>query len=47
LRTLEEIASWISMTSAEQRRLVAVLEERRKHRMTQPEPDPARPAQPR
>jgi predicted Fe-S protein YdhL (DUF1289 family) len=47
LRTLEEIASWIRMTSAEQWRLLAVLEERRKRRMAQPEPGPNEPAQPR
>jgi hypothetical protein len=38
LRTLAEIASWTAMTSAEQWRLLAVLEERRKRRLPQPEP---------
>jgi predicted Fe-S protein YdhL (DUF1289 family) len=39
LRTLAEIASWTAMTSAEQWRLLAVLEERRKRHLMQPEPD--------
>jgi hypothetical protein len=38
LRTLAEIASWTAMTSAEQWRLLAVLEERRTRRLPQPEP---------
>jgi predicted Fe-S protein YdhL (DUF1289 family) len=38
LRTLAEIASWTAMTSAEQWQLLAVLEERRKRRLPQPEP---------
>jgi uncharacterized protein len=46
LRTLDEIASWTSMTSAEQWQLLAVLEERRKARLLQPEPG-FKPAQPR
>jgi uncharacterized protein len=44
LRTVAEIASWISMTSAEQWQLIAVLEERRKRRMAQPGPDAIEPA---
>jgi predicted Fe-S protein YdhL (DUF1289 family) len=47
LRTVAEIASWISMTSAEQLQLLAVLEERRKRRVLQPEPGSPEPPQPR
>ena len=47
LRTVAEIASWISMTSAEQLQLLAVLEERRKRRVPQPEPGSPEPPQPR
>jgi predicted Fe-S protein YdhL (DUF1289 family) len=46
LRTLDEIASWTALTSAEQWQLLADLEERRKARMPQPEPG-VKPAQPR
>ena len=47
LRTLAEIASWTSMTSAQQLQLLAVLEERRKRRVPQPEPGSRKAAQPR
>jgi uncharacterized protein len=46
LRTLDEIASWTVMTSAEQWQLLAALEERRKARPPQSEPG-SKPAQPR
>jgi predicted Fe-S protein YdhL (DUF1289 family) len=46
LRTLDEIASWTAMTSAAQWQLLAVLEERRKARLPQPEPG-VKPAQSR
>jgi predicted Fe-S protein YdhL (DUF1289 family) len=38
LRTVGEIASWTAMSSAEQWRLLAVLEERREVYVPQPEP---------
>jgi len=40
LRTVPEIASWASMTGAEQWQLLAVLEERRTRRVPQPEVGP-------
>ena len=46
LRTLTEIATWAAMTSEEQWRLLAVLEERRRH-VPHGEPGPTEPAQPR
>jgi predicted Fe-S protein YdhL (DUF1289 family) len=46
LRTLDEIASWTAMTSAEQWQLLAALEERRRARLPQSETG-FNPAQPR
>jgi predicted Fe-S protein YdhL (DUF1289 family) len=46
LRTVAEIASWVSMTSAEQWQLLAILEER-KRREPHPEHGSSEPAQPR
>jgi predicted Fe-S protein YdhL (DUF1289 family) len=46
LRTLDEIASWTAMTSAEQWQLLAALDERRKARLLQSERG-FKPAQPR
>jgi hypothetical protein len=47
LRTLTEIAAWADMTSAEQWRLLKVLEERRKLRAPQHEAGSEEPPQPR
>jgi uncharacterized protein len=47
LRDLTEIASWGSMTSAEQWQLLAVLKERRRLRAQLPEPGSIEPASPR
>lgn len=47
LRSLTEIASWAAMTSAEQWRLLEVLEERRNVRAPQQEAGSHEPPQPR